>query len=105
MGYIAYRQKRHFFKSVNALASKRKRINNNYKIIITDSSIEYEDFELIRKEKWTAFRYFKITGEYTLLLRDIWRITPAIAIPIYKLSDANKIDLNNFLRSKLIQKV
>jgi len=102
--YIFYRQKRSFFTSVSALANRRKRLNNNFKITVTDLAIEYEDFELSRKEKWSGFKYFKISNQYAVLLRDHNGIAPAMSIPLNTLSDIDRVALNSFLKSKLLPK-
>jgi multisubunit Na+/H+ antiporter MnhB subunit len=105
--YLVYfylvRQKNQFFNTVNKVAYRHKSISNNYILKITDVSLLYQDFEIIREEKWTLFSKYQNYQNYLLLFRDELFIN-CLVIDKRQISSEELADLQKFVSNKLVKK-
>ena len=98
--YIIYRQKRKFFLGVAKICTRHKQFSDNFSIKITNDSVCYRDFELIRDQKWSTFSHYIVYKGDLLLFQDDFYIS-SLVIQKALLPDKDYLDLFNFLKNKL----
>jgi hypothetical protein len=96
-------QKKKFFKVVNKVANRHKKVSDIYTLKITDDGIFYKDSEIMRDEKWVVFSKYKMNKNNLMLFRDDFYIN-ALVIDKRQLSDGDFNELLIFVKKILPEK-